>query len=263
MTYREYCKLIADHYRPLHAHLYTFGEEIVVPSLAQAVRAGTPTALRRVARQVHPQVYAFDMLRPEFCRQFLEEAAWFEEWCSQNDLPLLRPNTMNNYGTVLDSFGFDAFLQKLMLEYIRPLAALWYADVGGASLDSHHGFIVEYKVGKDTKLDFHVDASDVTLNVCLGNQFSGGTLFFRGVRCGLCQQTEPRPEEEFDIAHVPGRAILHRGKHRHGANPIQSGERYNLIVWCNSSRFAQEHDETRCPPWCGGRAANDSKPEQR
>jgi hypothetical protein len=30
---------------------------------------------------------------------------------------------------------------------------------------------------------FHVDDSEVTLNVCLGKQFSGGDLFFRGVRC--------------------------------------------------------------------------------
>jgi len=30
---------------------------------------------------------------------------------------------------------------------------------------------------------FHVDDSEVTLNVCLGKQFSGGELFFRGIRC--------------------------------------------------------------------------------
>lgn len=30
---------------------------------------------------------------------------------------------------------------------------------------------------------FHVDDSEVTLNVCLGTKFSGGELFFRGVRC--------------------------------------------------------------------------------
>ena len=30
---------------------------------------------------------------------------------------------------------------------------------------------------------FHVDDSEVTLNVCLGKEFTGGDLFFRGVRC--------------------------------------------------------------------------------
>lgn len=32
-------------------------------------------------------------------------------------------------------------------------------------------------------LGFHVDDSEVTLNVCLGKQFSGGELYFRGIRC--------------------------------------------------------------------------------
>jgi hypothetical protein len=63
--------------------------------------------------------------------------------------------------------------------------------------------------------------------------------------------TPPRPEEEFEISHVAGRAILHRGKHRHGANPIAGGQRYNLILWCNSSHFERSHDPNLCPPWCG------------
>jgi hypothetical protein len=252
MTYEECCDFIRADYRPLHPQLYVLREEIFVPSLVQAVRAGTAEALRKLYREVHPQVYVFEMMRPGFCTELLEEAAWFEQWCGENDVPLLRPNTMNNYGTVLDSLGFGPFFQRLMTEYVRPFAGLLYPDVGGATLDSHHGFIVEYKVGKDTSLDFHVDASDVTLNVCLGKEFTGGTLYFRGIRCARCQETPPLPHEEFEIAHVPGRAILHRGKHRHGANPIECGERCNLILWCNASRFAHRREPERCPSWCEG-----------
>jgi hypothetical protein len=256
MTYQEYCQLIQKQYRRLHPHLYSLRDEILVPSLIDAVRRGTPDALRRIYREVHPQVYVFDMLQPRFCRELLEEAAAFEAWCDNRGLPLIRPNTMNNYGTVLDSIGFGPLLQQLMEQYILPFSARLYPDVGGDSLDSHHGFIVEYKVGKDTSLDFHVDASDVTLNVCLGKKFTGGTLYFRGIRCSHCQETPWQPEEEFEIEHAPGQAILHRGKHRHGANPIISGERHNLIVWCNSSRFARNFDTTRCPAWCAGPGRN-------
>lgn len=39
-----------------------------------------------------------------------------------------------------------------------------------------------------------MDDSDVTLNVCLGKQFSGGELFFRGVRCENHVNTETQPE---------------------------------------------------------------------
>ena len=206
---------------PRRPSLYELREEFLAPALVRAVRSGRPETLRQLCREVHPQVYVFDMLHPEFCTGLLEEAAWFESWCEQVGLPPIRPNTMNNYGTVLDTFGFAPLLQQLMTEYVHPFSALFYPDVGGGSLDGHHGFIVEYKIGKDTSLDFHVDASDVTLNVCLGKEFTGGTLFFRGIRCALCQETAPKPEEEFEIAHLPGQAILHRGKHRHGAQPDQ------------------------------------------
>jgi hypothetical protein len=37
---------------------------------------------------------------------------------------------------------------------------------------------------------FHVDDAEVTLNICLGTQFSGGELFFRGVRCDEHVNTE-------------------------------------------------------------------------
>lgn len=35
--------------------------------------------------------------------------------------------------------------------------------------------------------------------------------------------------------HSPGRALVHLGRQRHGADDIASGERINLIVWSRSS----------------------------
>jgi hypothetical protein len=253
MKYQEYCALIQERYSPLYPHLFRLREEMFVPSLVRAVRAGRPEALRGLCTEVNPGIFVFGMLAPRFCGELLEELAHFEQWCGDNELPMIRPNTMNNYGAVLDTFGFQAMLQELMHQYVSPLARLFYRDVGGDSLDSHHGFVVEYKPGKDVSLDFHVDASDVTLNVCLGKEFTGGELYFRGVRCGICQQSEWRPEEEFQLTHVPGQAILHRGRHRHGAHPITGGERFNLILWCNSSRYDRRHDRQHDPAFCGWR----------
>lgn len=34
----------------------------------------------------------------------------------------MRPNTMNNYGAVLDDFGMEAMLEKLMDDFIRPMS---------------------------------------------------------------------------------------------------------------------------------------------
>jgi hypothetical protein len=251
VTYQEYREYIEAHYPRRHAHLYSLRPEIFTRPFREAVRVGTPAALRKLCREPHPGIYIFDMLTPDFCRELLEEIDHFEQWMAEIDLPVIRPNTMNNYGAILDSFGFEPFLQELMTGYVLPFSSLFYPDVGGDSLDEHHGFVVAYQMGKDTKLDFHVDASDVTLNVCLGRTFTGGELFFRGMRCGLCQQTEPLPGESFDIAHAMGQAILHRGNHRHGANPITEGDRFNLILWCASSKFGHRQKEEHRPEYCG------------
>src|ERR1051325_6284596 len=106
MTFQEHCNRIRDNYEPLHPHLYELREDIFAPSLLTAVRAGTTEGSRQLYPEVYPQVYVVDMLRPKFCAELLAEAGWFEQWCQQNDLPPIRPNTMNNYGTVLDTFGF-------------------------------------------------------------------------------------------------------------------------------------------------------------
>ena len=43
-----------------------------------------------------------------------------------------------------------------------------FSDVmGGLTLPTHHAFVVAYALQKDLGLSFHVDSSDVTLNVCL------------------------------------------------------------------------------------------------
>lgn len=82
-----------------------------------------------------------------------------------------------------------------------------------------------------------MDEADVTLNVCLGKEFTGGNLYFGGVRCVFHQQTAPQPHEEFVFAHKRGQGIFHLSKHRHLAQHISSGERHNLIIWCRSSCF--------------------------
>ncbi|KAF2557226.1 hypothetical protein F2Q68_00013977 [Brassica cretica] len=120
-----------------------------------------------------------------------------------------------------------------------------FPEVCGTGLDSHHGFIVEYGKDRDTDLGFHVDDSEVSLNVCLGKQFSGGELYFRGVRCDHHVNSESGENENYDYSH--------RGRHRHGAKATTSGHRVNLILWCRSSTFREmksyQSDFSR---WCGG-----------
>ncbi|CAL9214821.1 unnamed protein product, partial [Arabidopsis halleri] len=106
-------------------------------------------------------------------------------------------NTMSKCCSVFDDFG---------LEKVRQV---YFADVCGSTLDSHHGFVAECGPSRDVDLGeplsltllmfsghhslentrvnspmesagFHVDDSEVTLNVSLGKQSVGGELYFQG-----------------------------------------------------------------------------------
>ncbi|KAI3714373.1 hypothetical protein L1987_72972 [Smallanthus sonchifolius] len=146
----------------------------------------------------------------------------------------------------------DSMLEKLMEDFIRHISEIFFADVGGYALDSHHGFVIQYGFNRDIELGLHVDDSEVTLNVCLGKQFSGGELYFRGVRCDKHMSAEALPEEIFEYSHIPGHAIIHRGRHRRGARATTAAQRINLLLWCRSSVFRELSKHPKdFVRWCG------------
>ncbi|XP_042504790.1 2-oxoglutarate and iron-dependent oxygenase domain-containing protein CP2-like isoform X1 [Macadamia integrifolia] len=251
--HREYRQKIISHYQPLHRDLYTLNPgNFFAPSFIKAVSVNTEESFRSIISEPSPGVYTFDMLQPSFCKLLLSEVENFEKWVRESKCRIMRPNTMNKYGAVLDDFGLETMLDKLMDDFIRPISKVFFPEVGGSTLDSHHGFIVEYGKDRDVDLGFHVDDSEVTLNVCLGEQFSGGELFFRGIRCEKHVNTETQPEEILDYSHVPGKAVLHRGRHRHGARATNSGHRVNLLLWCRSSVFRElKKYQKDFSSWCG------------
>ena len=51
---------------------------------------------------------------------------------------------------------------RLVQKYVQPYATFLY-PVLGQQLDSHHGYVVEYELGKDDNLGFHVDDSEVCM----------------------------------------------------------------------------------------------------
>jgi hypothetical protein len=79
-----------------------------------------------------------------------------------------------------------------------------------------------------------IDDSEVTLNACISTDFEGGGLDF----CGMAGEVDQRKMKKAFIHHE-GRAVLHLGRHRHGARDTTAGERNNLIVWCKSSTYRQ------------------------
>lgn len=140
---------------------------------------------------------------------------------------------MNAYGLVLNDIGLEPFFDRVLQQVLQPLSMLLFRDsTAGHALDHHHSFMVSYGVDKDRHLDMHTDDSEVTLNVNLIDDFTGSSLTF----CGLFG-TVGRRKHQISYAHKRGRAVIHAGLHTHGAAPLKSGTRHNLVVWGRSSAF--------------------------
>lgn len=211
---------------------------------------GGAALLRAFVREESPGVYSFPCFTDALCDALLGESADYEA----SGLPVARPNSMNNYGLVLDSAGLEPLVAVLRRRLLQPLAAALFGGVG-ALLDGHHAFLVSYAAaeGADRGLDMHTDDSDVTFNVCLGPEgeaaggddgggFTGGGLSFCGVH-GSAGHRHFRHR----YAHVRGRCVVHLGRQRHGADDLASGKRVNCIIWCHNSAYRRTAAHQRPP----------------
>ncbi|XP_029777704.1 2-oxoglutarate and iron-dependent oxygenase domain-containing protein 2 isoform X2 [Suricata suricatta] len=144
---------------------------------------------------------------------------------------------------LLHELGLDEPLVTPLRErFLQPLTALLYPDCGGGSwLDSHRAFVVKYAPGQDRELGCHYDNAELTLNVALGKTFTGGALYF-----GNLFQAPSALARPLDVEHVVGQGILHRGGQLHGARPLGTGERWNLVIWLRASAVRNR----LCPMCC-------------
>ncbi|XP_061458518.1 2-oxoglutarate and iron-dependent oxygenase domain-containing protein 2 isoform X2 [Rhineura floridana] len=207
---RERKTVISQNYRPKHPQLYTLQESFLAPEFLEAVKCCTSKCtdlqglLSHVESVSDKRIYRLPIFSKEFCHAFIEELENFE----QSEMPKGRPNSMNNYGVLLNELGLDeTFITPLREKYLQPLTALLYPDCGGGHLDSHKAFVVKYALHEDRDLSSHYDNAE---------------------------DANPVPKY-IEIEHVPFHGLFHRGGQMHGALPIASGERWNLIVWMRSS----------------------------
>lgn len=199
------------------------------PAFVAAVRDGSEAALKGIIQEHMPGVYSFPCFKHEFCDMLLGEIEHAQE--QSTELGLDRPNGMNRYGIVLNQIGLEPLATHLQQVYVQPVARALF-PTEGASLDDHHTFVVRYKASEDTGLDMHEDDSDVTLNVCLGREFEAATLTF-------CHPITDEKHRTHGVkyAHMKGHAVIHAGRHRHGADDIAGGERVNFLLWSLNSAY--------------------------
>ncbi|XP_072299267.1 2-oxoglutarate and iron-dependent oxygenase domain-containing protein 2 isoform X2 [Eucyclogobius newberryi] len=225
---------IRDTYQPLHPHVYHLKESFFAPRFKHIVEycrgtnASEEGLLELLEEVPGQQVYRFPVFEKQFCDELLQELEHFE----QSAAPKGRPNTMNHYGILLNELGFEpGFITPLRERYLHPITSLLYPDWGGHCLDSHKAFVVKYDMHEDLDLSYHYDNAEITLNVSLGKDFTEGNIYFGNMR-----QVSLSESECVEVEHRVTEGLLHRGQHMHGALPISSGQRWNLIIWMRASQ---------------------------
>ena len=84
---------------------------------------------------------------------------------------------------LLDELGFNShFFNQLRASYLSPLATALFPEWVGSTLDSHRAFTVKYdRSCGDVDLSCHYDDAEVSVNISLGGDYEGGSLFFGGM----------------------------------------------------------------------------------
>lgn len=213
----------------------------------------TPTVLEVLAGQVAieldvaqlqvlmdeelPDVFSFRLLSKNFCEQ-LREYVMALSRISQTT-PLLDTDLGRR------PFNLDmvrlGWLNDLLFQLItRPISRhLFQSTETLEDLDWRHGFVTGYSakptIGKPReRLVTHTDDSEVTLNVCLGAEFEGGLLEFRGLR-GDDDETELMGTFQPQT----GLAIVHAGRKFHDVTQVTAGDRFALIMWARAWKGAR------------------------
>jgi len=182
-----------------------------------------------ILKEAGPGLWSFECFTVGFCNLLEAELDHFRA----SGLPQKAPNTMNRYGIILSELGFcPGLLDPLVFVYLDAIAGLLF-PCHTETLDSYRAFTVLYDAAEDgdRELALHYDNSEVTLNVNIGGKWDGGQVTFYG----LATSGIDGSGAGIDVVLDRGHGVFHAGINLHMAQPIDSGRRHNLIIWCRSS----------------------------
>ena len=147
-----------------------------------------------------------------------------------SSVPREQPNSMHNYGMVVNNPELRAQLACLPDTWLATVIPTLFPHLPGNRFGDQHAFMVLYGEDAERDLALHVDASHITLNICLENDGHGGEINFTGARCAR-HVNEPPDRPSVSHRFEPGDVLLHLGNQRHHVSPLLGGRRRNLLVW--------------------------------
>ncbi|KAJ9441141.1 hypothetical protein DIPPA_56641 [Diplonema papillatum] len=226
---------LANQWSKWRNSLDSFSFKDVNSSLIEAL-SGDDDAVRSILTPVGSSAFLVPVLKPDFCRHVLEEAAAFRNFKHEHS----RQSAVG----ALDEWGTHGkHVADVLFNFVmKPLAALLFPKEG-RSLNFRYAFVAAYNSVSDgdlrTALNLHTDDSEVTMTIQLGGQWKGGDVVFSHLR-GHPQEGQ----HEVTVHHeTPGVALLHIGQHLHEVAPLLSGNRSVLVIWGRSGEYRSSH----CP----------------
>ncbi|MAH83541.1 MAG: hypothetical protein CBB68_04160 [Rhodospirillaceae bacterium TMED8] len=203
-------------------------------------------------------IYFASIVTDEFCDHILGCIRDFDDE-RKNDAPE-SANSMHWNAIKTKQLGIDPLVYSFVSFFDREISRHILPERLRVPIDALHSYIVRYGQSWDQGLGFHVDDSFLTLNICLNDGFTGSELVFQGERCPIHVDTGSSAEEQICIEHKKGSMVVHPGKNRHYVNQISSGERYNLIIWCQSDTERDNWFDAlktgECLEFCGMRSSS-------
>ena len=95
-----------------------YSAETIHPEYWKAYCLNTPEAWAALVTTEATEIYSVPLFKPELCKAFVEELDKFHG----TGLPARRPNSMNNYGIVVNEIGMEPALDQLCHNLLQPLA---------------------------------------------------------------------------------------------------------------------------------------------
>jgi hypothetical protein len=208
----------------------SFKDEYLDEEFIASFNSGNKSFLTEIGRNV----FFGKILSNTFCNLILEKIKSYE--LHEGQKLAQNANSMHNNAILLDDLGLNELVNEFYIKYLIKIIHSIFPARMNQEFDSIHSYVVRYGHVVDKHLDFHVDDSLVTMNLCLNEEFSGSDLIFNGIRCPIHIDTLCEDSEKVIVNHKKGFTVLHDGKNRHYVTSIQSGSRYGLIIWCQNSK---------------------------
>jgi GR25 family glycosyltransferase involved in LPS biosynthesis len=161
-------------------------------------------------------VIQFPLVNNVFCKEIIEISENYGKWsgATHKDSRIGHENVPSN-DIHLTELKLNDMWEEFIIDNIAPLVSEHWGHYKTKGINI--AFIVKYKSDEFYKLEPHHDASSYTLNICLNDDFKGGSIHF--------------VKKNKKIDHIKNHGIIHPGRvtHYHEGLIVTEGTKYILV----------------------------------